>query len=68
MRMAGQNLSASLGIPDPITGVPDGHHGLVDARIGQPGHIYHGLMQSPVGMAAPGAVNYAMAHGAFGGE
>ena len=57
MRMAGQNLSASLGVPNPATGVPDGHHGMVDAAIGQPGHP----IMSP-------AVAYAAQRGAFAGE
>jgi len=68
MRMAGQNLSASLGVPHRVTGIPDGHHGMVDAAIGQPGHIYNGLMQSPVSTMPPQAVNYAAMHGAFGNE
>ena len=66
--MAGQNLSASLGVPDPFTGIPGGHHGMVDAAIGQPGHIYNGLMQSPMSTMHPQAVNYALARGAFSGE
>jgi hypothetical protein len=63
--MAGQNLSASLGVPDPFTGIPGGHHGMVDAAIGQPGHIYNGLMQSPM---SPQSTSYALARGAFGNE
>jgi hypothetical protein len=51
MRMAGQNLAQSLGVPYP-DGTAQGHHGYVDARIGQAGHAYHGPLQSPIAMAA----------------
>ena len=51
MRMAGQNLAQSLGVPYP-DGTAQGHHGYVDARMGQAGHAYRGPLQSPIAMAA----------------
>ena len=66
-RMAGQNLGASLGVPHPVTGHPQGHHGAVDMMIGQPGHFYPGLMQAPLTTMSP-QMMYAAQHGAFAGE
>ena len=59
-RMAGQNLGASLGVPDPATGIAQGHHGHVDAMIGQPGHLPYG--------GAGAQIAYAAQHGAFAQE
>jgi hypothetical protein len=64
MRMAGQNLAASLGAPGP-GGTPQGHHGMVDAAINQPGHSYQGMMQAPLNRAG---LAYAAQHGAFAQE
>jgi hypothetical protein len=60
MRMAGQNLGASLGVPSPSTGVAQGHHGHVDAMLGQPPH--------PVSSILSPAVAYAAQRGAFAQE
>jgi hypothetical protein len=59
-RMAGQNLGASLGVPDPATGIAQGHHGHVDAMLGQGGHLPYNRPQAPV--------MYAAQHGAFAQE
>ena len=59
-RMAGQNLGASLGVPHPVTGVAQGHHGVMDARLGQQPHLTPALMQAPIA--------YASQHGAFSQE
>jgi hypothetical protein len=65
--MAGQNLAASLGVPHPATGAPQGHHGVVDAMIGQPGHLHPNLVQAPLTAMSP-QVMYAAQRGAFAGE
>lgn len=59
-RMAGQNLAASLGVPDPATGVAQGHHGYMDMYMGQQPHLPPALMQSPLA--------YAERRGAFSQE
>jgi hypothetical protein len=65
--MAGQNLAASLGVPHPATGQAQGHHGTVDAMLGQAGHLPPALMQSPMHPMLAN-VAYAAQHGAFAGE
>lgn len=52
IRMAGQNLGASLGVPSLGTGIAQGHHGHADARLGQPGHPVSSLISPSVAYAA----------------